>query len=171
MDQITQQTKHFEKCLSIGNDFEINIAYGILRETFFNFYVYNMQTDTNNPYGPAQRAHKGQTMGNIVMPDFMCANGKDMMWVDAKYKSYSMKVGDTIRAYTPFVALDHKKHQEYKKTMQQLPGELYLCYGVEGKVYITKWNDDPELYHFSSEKGKGNCPVYYIDNMKQIGTF
>lgn len=160
---------HFHRCLSIGVDFELNVAQEALRRTFSDYFVYNMQVDPNNPNGPAQRAYKGYNINNIVMPDFQMIRNKETLWVDAKWKKSPMVAAELTRAYTPFVSIDLAKHNQYKNTMEQLPGELLLCFGTQGKIYVTPWLAYTETFFFPVTNKSG--PVYYLEDMTEIGTY
>lgn len=160
----------FKENLKVGTDFELNVAYDALCDHFNKFYVWNNQSHVLNKHGPAQRARRGRNIGNCIVPDFMLFRDKDIFFVEAKYKSFAMKAHETATPMAEFITLDHKKYNEYKLTVTQIPNALLLCFGIQRKgfvdIYLTDWNDEPELYSHS-----GNlCPVYYIHDMVKIGT-
>jgi hypothetical protein len=111
----------------------------------------------------------------IVLPDFHLFHPRYMttMWVDAKLKKSPYSHQAASRPTEKFLTLDRKSNVKYLKAMQELPGVLFLLYGVEStrQVYLVEWNPTPETVEYSNQYGSGPAPIYYINDMKNIGTF
>lgn len=165
---------HFNQCLDKGLDFERNAATKILHQLYPNYWINNFAKDPQSKYGP--RMYKGAEMEDeIVLPDFQLFHPRYMtiMWVDAKLKKQHYSDQSASRPGEPFLTLDTKSNIKYLKAMKELPGVLFLLYGLEStrQVYLVEWNPEPETVEYNNRFGSGPAPIYYIDEMKHVGTF
>lgn len=174
MGWVMSSTQHFNNCLNKGLDFERNVATKILHQLYPNYWINNFAKDPTSKYGP--RMFKGAELEEeLVLPDFHLFHPEymTMMWVDAKLKKQPYSDQTATRPGAQFLTLDTKSNQKYLKAMRELPGVLFLLYGIEStrNVYLARWNPEPETVEYNNQYGRGAAPIYYIDEMKLVGTF
>jgi len=166
-----QKQKHFEESLERGLSFEHNVATPIIHSLYPLCSVRRAAKDPTDKNGP--RAFSG-AYGEIeiVLPDYEVYDpaNNTRIWIDAKLKKkfYSNKKGY-------YLTIDTRAHKDYSFAMSTYfrHDELYLLFGVESekKLYMAPWNPNPETIHFNNQYGNSDVPIYYKNQLIEIGTF
>lgn len=166
--------KHFNNCLDKGLEFERNTATPLLHTLYPNYWINNFAKDPNQKYSP--RVFRGANREQeLVLPDFHLFHPRYMtvIWVDAKLKKQPYSSQTALRPTEQFLTLDRDSNIKYLQTMADMPGVLYLMFGIESTrdVYMIEWNPEPETVEYNNQYGQGPVPLYYINDMRHVGTF
>jgi hypothetical protein len=164
----------FEDKLKAGLEFERGPATTILHRLFPTCIIKRYAKDPTESNGP--RAFLGDSkQTQLVLPDFEIYDPVSNMrfFVDAKLKNQFYKSMTVKKPKEFYLTLDVKSNKQYSHTMSFFPDYLYLLYGVEAnrKVYLTKWQSNPETIYFNNKYGSGDTPIYYHNDLTQVGVF
>lgn len=166
---------HFEKSLKRGLSFERDAATALLHFAFPECAIKRYAKDPTEKDGP--RAFVGRERNTeLVLPDFEIYDPvtSKRFYIDSKLKVSFYSSNSTKRPGEKYLTIDARAQKEYNSTMNFYKDmKMYLLFGVEENrtAYIVEWNPNPETVFFNNQYGKGEVPIYYKSDLKEIGTF
>ena len=162
----------FQETLARGMAFEHGEALDVLHKLFPHCLIMNNQVDpvesTNNKVvGP--RLYRGENrQEEFVAPDFVVFNEEGLaVWVDAKLKGKAYVHAQNKRMY---LTIDKKKQSYYASFPAFMLDNFFLLFKNEasGKVYLTKFQTEPDTIYFNNKWGTGHTPIYYLDELVEV---